>query len=44
MKEFSDLSLIISSNNYGVVEDAHMYVNHVISQYIKQTNQQKVTN
>jgi len=44
MKDFSDLSLIISSNNYGVVEDAHMYVNHVISQYIKQTNQQKVTN
>ncbi|WP_223591745.1 SIS domain-containing protein [Neobacillus bataviensis] len=44
MKDFSDLSLIISSSNYGVVEDVHMYVNHVISQYIKQTIQHEVTN
>ncbi|MGG3468211.1 SIS domain-containing protein [Neobacillus pocheonensis] len=41
MKDFSDISLVIPSNNYGVVEDAHMYVNHVISQYIKITNQNK---
>ena len=40
MKDFSDLSLVISSNNYGVVEDVHMYVNHAISQYIKLTNQE----
>lgn len=42
MKDCSNLTLVISSNNYGVVEDVHMYVNHVISQYIKLTNQNKV--
>ncbi|MBS4195184.1 SIS domain-containing protein [Lederbergia citri] len=38
MKGLSDISLVIPSSDYGVVEDAHMYVNHVISQYMRKEN------
>ncbi|MBS4205196.1 SIS domain-containing protein [Lederbergia citrea] len=41
MKELSDISLVIPSSDYGIVEDVHMYVNHVISQYIKKENELK---
>lgn len=34
MKEISHESLIVNSKNYGIVEDIHMYVCHVISQYM----------
>lgn len=33
LKGGSDLSINIPSNNYGIVEDCHMYICHVISQY-----------
>lgn len=39
MRQCSDLSLVIPSENYGIVEDIHMYVNHVISQYMKRQNE-----
>lgn len=39
MKQLSDLSLVIPSGNYGIVEDVHMFVNHVISQYMRQQNE-----
>jgi D-sedoheptulose 7-phosphate isomerase len=39
MKEHSDLPLVIPSYNYGIVEDIHMFVNHVISQYIRMKNE-----
>jgi D-sedoheptulose 7-phosphate isomerase len=39
MKDYSDISLIIPSSNYGVVEDVHMYINHVISQYMRENNE-----
>ncbi|HET6871535.1 MAG TPA: SIS domain-containing protein [Sporolactobacillaceae bacterium] len=42
MKEVSDYALVIPSNNYGVVEDVHMYINHVISQYVKTQNEQRI--
>jgi D-sedoheptulose 7-phosphate isomerase len=42
MAELADLALIIPSEDYGIVEDVHMFVNHVISQHIKQLNLQKI--
>lgn len=42
MYNCSDLSLVIPSNNYGVVEDIHMFVNHVISQFIRKKNEKSV--
>jgi len=41
MKGLSDISLVIPSNDYGVVEDVHMYVNHVISQFLKKENERQ---
>ncbi|TCP22665.1 D-sedoheptulose 7-phosphate isomerase [Scopulibacillus darangshiensis] len=40
VKDYSDLTLIIPSEDYGIVEDLHMFINHVISQFIKQQNNQ----
>ncbi|MBS4220891.1 SIS domain-containing protein [Bacillus sp. FJAT-49711] len=39
MKNLSDISLVIPSSDYGIVEDVHMYVNHVISQYMRKENE-----
>ncbi|MCR2823162.1 SIS domain-containing protein [Lederbergia panacisoli] len=39
MKGLSDIALVIPSSDYGIVEDVHMYVNHVISQYIRKENE-----
>ncbi|HEX7066473.1 MAG TPA: SIS domain-containing protein [Bacillales bacterium] len=39
MKQYSDYSLVIPSSNYGIVEDVHMFVNHVISQFIRKENE-----
>jgi D-sedoheptulose 7-phosphate isomerase len=40
MAEESTISLTIPSEDYGIVEDVHMFVNHVISQHMKQINEQ----
>ncbi|MGX7107415.1 SIS domain-containing protein [Hutsoniella sourekii] len=34
--EYSDWKIVVPSKNYGIVEDTHMYLCHLISQYIKQ--------
>lgn len=34
LKSGSDLAISIPSENYGIVEDCHMYICHVISQFI----------
>lgn len=34
----SDIALVVPSQNYGLVEDFHMIINHVFSQYIKELN------
>ena len=34
LKELSDISLHIAINNYGMVEDAHQTLMHVLSQYL----------
>ena len=39
MQRYSNYSLIVPSQNYGVVEDIHMYICHVISQYMSKLNQ-----
>lgn len=39
LNELSDLVITIPSQNYGVVEDVHMTVDHAISQYIKKINE-----
>lgn len=36
MRQLADAALVIPSNDYGIVEDVHMFVNHVISQYLRQ--------
>ena len=35
---YSDITLVVPSRNYGVVEDVHSIVGHLISQYIKRKN------
>ncbi|MBM7551517.1 SIS domain-containing protein [Thalassobacillus pellis] len=39
MKDYSDLAIVIPSDDYGIVEDVHMFVNHVISQYIRKKHE-----
>ncbi|EOH93233.1 SIS domain-containing protein [Enterococcus pallens] len=41
MKNYSDYCEVIKSKNYGVVEDAHMYFCHVISQLLKNDSEEK---
>lgn len=38
MADVSDITLKIDSKNYGIVEDIHLIINHIISQYIKKNN------
>lgn len=38
MIKYSDYPLVIPSKNYGIVEDMHMYLCHVISQFICNKN------
>ncbi|NMB45181.1 MAG: SIS domain-containing protein [Firmicutes bacterium] len=35
MVRLTDISLVIPSRNYGIVEDTHMFIAHVVSQYMK---------
>lgn len=34
LKDACDDSLVVPSKNYGIVEDVHMYLAHVLSQYL----------
>ncbi|WP_051912622.1 SIS domain-containing protein [Carnobacterium funditum] len=36
LRESADLMISVPSENYGIVEDVHMYICHVLSQYIAQ--------
>lgn len=42
MYHYSDDSLIVDSSNYGIVEDVHMYICHVISQFMYEENKTNV--
>lgn len=35
MKALSDIALVVPSENYGIVEDVHMFIVHVVSQYLR---------
>jgi len=35
LKELVDIDITVSSRNYGVVEDFHLILNHILSQFIK---------
>lgn len=39
LEELSDLVITVPSQNYGVVEDIHMTIDHVISQYMRICNE-----
>ena len=36
LKQLVDIDVTVSSRNYGVVEDFHLSLNHIISQFIRQ--------
>ena len=36
LKQLVDIDISVSSNNYGQVEDLHLTLNHIVSQYLKQ--------
>jgi|SRR5271157_1323417 len=35
LKDLADIDITVSSHNYGVIEDFHLSLNHIISQFIK---------
>ena len=37
--DMSELTIVIPSKNYGVIEDAHMIINHALSQKIRIQNE-----
>lgn len=39
LKEGADVALHISSNNYGLIEDAHQAIMHVLAQYLQKTRE-----
>lgn len=38
--DMSDLSMVIKSENYGIVEDIHIILEHAISQYMRANNEE----
>lgn len=42
MAELSDLALIVPSGNYGIDEDIHMFIAHVVSQYMRELSTKEV--
>jgi D-sedoheptulose 7-phosphate isomerase len=34
--EIADLSILVDSSDYGVVEDAHLVINHILVEYFRQ--------
>lgn len=41
LEQISDLVITIPSRNYGIVEDIHMTIDHVVSQYMRICNENK---
>lgn len=41
LKDLVDVDITVSSHNYGVVEDFHLTLNHIISQFIKQFRERR---
>ena len=41
LKKVSDISLYVPENNYGVVEDCHQSLMHIIAQFIARGRDQK---
>ena len=39
-KQFSDFSIIIDSNSYGVIEDMHLILNHLLATCLNYTKEQ----
>jgi len=39
LKDICDLTITVPSKNYGIVEDVHLILNHILSQYIRQLNE-----
>lgn len=42
MTELADIPLVVESENYGIVEDIHMFIAHVISQYMRRLSAKAV--
>ena len=42
MAELADIPLVVESGNYGIVEDIHMFIAHVISQYMRRLSAKAV--
>jgi D-sedoheptulose 7-phosphate isomerase len=36
LKNMVDLKIIVPSNQYGVIEDMHMAIGHILTFYLKQ--------
>ena len=43
LKNLSDVCIVIPSKNYGVVEDIHLIINHIITQYLKSRNMERIS-
>ena len=41
LEDISDLVITVPSRNYGVVEDIHMTIDHVVSQYMLMCNEKE---
>ena len=41
LEQVSDLVITVPSRNYGIVEDIHMTIDHVVSQYMRICNEKK---
>ena len=41
LKALSDVCITIPSKNYGVVEDIHLIINHIVTQYLKKRNMER---
>ena len=42
LKELVDINITVSSRNYGQVEDIHLALNHILTQYLRGVNLQDV--
>lgn len=41
LEQVSDLVITVPSQNYGIVEDIHVTIDHVISQYMRKCNEEQ---
>ena len=35
LQEFSDINLHVNADNYGVIEDTHQSIMHILAQYLR---------